>query len=52
LGPINTPNHIHSMHPSLPLSHIQYKSKESNPRHIQIFQSPQVSQLRQVIISD
>jgi hypothetical protein len=35
-----------------PYIHIQYKSKESIPRHIQNFQSPQVPQLRPVIISD
>jgi hypothetical protein len=52
LGPINTPIHHRSMHPSIPLSHIQYKSKESIPRYIQSFQSPQAPQLRQVISSD
>jgi hypothetical protein len=35
LGPINTPNHHHSMYPNLLLLHIQYKIKESIPRHIQ-----------------
>jgi hypothetical protein len=32
------PNHLHSIHPSIPFTHIQYKSKYSIPRHIQSFQ--------------
>jgi hypothetical protein len=38
VGHINTSNHHHSIHPSFPLSHIQYKSKESIPRHNQSLQ--------------
>jgi hypothetical protein len=33
------PNHLHSRHPSILYTHIQYKSKEFIPRHIQSFQT-------------
>jgi hypothetical protein len=32
-------NHLHSIHPSILLTHIQYKSKQFIPRHIQSFQT-------------
>jgi hypothetical protein len=34
------PNHLHSIHPSIPLIHIQYKSNHITPRHIQSSQTP------------
>jgi hypothetical protein len=39
VGAINTPNHLHSSHPSFPLSTLNTRAKNTLQRHIQSLQS-------------
>jgi hypothetical protein len=46
------PNHLHSIHPSIPFIHIKYKSKNFTQIHIQSSKDPPSARIVIVIISD